>query len=65
MNKRKLKPYHGLLFFAVVMFSFYFIMAPLQMRFGMYGLAMTELLLLVMAIACAKLCRADLKKYFL
>ncbi|BFL47420.1 CPBP family intramembrane glutamic endopeptidase [Lactonifactor longoviformis] len=64
MDKRKLRPYHGLLFFAVVMFSFYFIMAPLQMQFGMYGLAMTELLLLAMAIVCVKLCRADFKEIF-
>lgn len=64
MEKRKLKPYHGLLFFVLVMLSFYLIMAPLQMKFGMYGLAMTELLLLVMAVVYALICRADLKEIF-
>ena len=46
-NRRKLKPWHGLLLFGIVMVSFYTIIAWAQMKWGMYGLALTELLSLI------------------
>ncbi len=45
-NRKKLKPWHGAVLFGIVMLSFYTIIAWAQMKWGMYGLALTELYLL-------------------
>ena len=45
-QKKRLRPVHGILLFVLVMVSYYTIIAWMQMKFGMYGLAMTELYLL-------------------
>ena len=44
-NRKKLKPWHGAVLFGIVMLSFYTIIAWAQMKWGMYGLALTELYL--------------------
>ena len=47
-QKKRLRPVHGILLFVLVMVSYYTIIAWMQMKFGMYGLAMTELYLLLL-----------------
>ena len=59
-----LKPWHGMAMFLVVMASFYTIIAWMQGKWGMYGLALTELYLLVLSIAGAKLLKQPLKTVF-
>ena len=61
----RLKPIHGILLFIAVMVSFYTIIAWAQMQWGMYGLALTELYLLALALGSAKLLKVPLKKSFL
>ena len=47
-KKKHLKPVHGIAFFLVVMLCFYTIIAWAQWTFGMSGLALTEIFLLVL-----------------
>lgn len=54
MKRRILKPWHGVVFFILIMAVFFFVCVPMQMFWGMYGVAATELLILVMAIIFAK-----------
>ena len=61
---RALKPWHGIVFFIVVMLVFFFICVPIQRWFGLYGLAITELILLIMALLFAKLMRYPFKILF-
>jgi len=61
---RQLKPYHGILVFVLEIIAFLSIMVPLQMKFGMYGVALTELLLLLIAVGYTLLLKADFKKVF-
>lgn len=63
-NRRKLKPWHGLLLFGIVMVSFYTIIAWAQMKWGMYGLALTELYLLLLSIVAVKLLKIPIKEIF-
>ncbi len=51
MDYRRLKPYHGLLLFAVVIAALVFIATPLQYNFGIIGVALTELMLLALTAA--------------
>ncbi len=44
------KPWMGVLWFFLFMAVFIFVCAPLQFRFGMTGLALTELIILIMAV---------------
>ena len=55
MRRRALKPWHGIVFFILIMAAFFFLCVPMQMYWGMYGLAATELLILVMAMIFAKI----------
>lgn len=64
MKRRVLKPWHGVVFFILVMAVFFLICAPMQMFWGMYGLAATELLILVMALIFAKVMGYPLKILF-
>lgn len=64
LQKKKLKPVHGILLFVLVMASYYTIIAWMQMKFGMYGLAMTELYLLLLSVGITVLCGADLAEVF-
>lgn len=60
----KIRPWHGIVLFALVMLSFYTIIAWAQMKWGMYGLALTELYLLFLSIFAAKLLRIPVKQIF-
>lgn len=59
-----LKPWHGMVMFLVVMASFYTIIAWIQGKWGMYGLALTELYLLLLSIVGAKLLKQPLETIF-
>lgn len=61
---KQLKPVHGILLFVVVMVSFYTIIAWAQMKWGMLGLALTELYLLALALGGAKLLKVSLREVF-
>lgn len=63
-NRKKLKPWHGAVLFGIVMLSFYTIIAWAQMKWGMYGLALTELYLLFLSIFAVKLLKIPLKEIF-
>lgn len=63
-NSRKLKPWHGVVLFGIVMLSFYTIIAWAQMKWGMYGLALTELYLLLLSILVVKLLKIPVKEIF-
>ncbi len=54
MRQKALKPWHGAVFFAIVMALFFLIGVPMQTYWGMYGLAATELLLLLLAFIFIK-----------
>ena len=54
MKRRPLKLWHGVVFFILIMAAFFFLCVPMQMYWGMYGLAATELLILFMALIFAK-----------
>lgn len=63
-EKRRLKPFHGILLFLAVMVSFYTIIAWAQMKWGMYGLALTELYLLALSVLAAKFTGSSLREIF-
>ncbi len=63
-GEKKLRPWHGIVLFGVVMLSFYTVIAWMQMKWGMYGLALTELYLLFLSIFAAKLSKIPIKQIF-
>lgn len=63
-HKKTLKPWQGILMFLLVMLSFYSIIAWMQGKWGMYGLALTELYLLLLSVAGAKLLKQPLRAIF-
>lgn len=63
-DRKELKPWQGILLFILVMVSFYTIITWVQMRYGMYGLALTELYLLLLSVGFAYICKADLRAVF-
>ena len=63
-RRRKLKPWHGIAFFLLIMLAFFTVCAYLQIRFGMYGLAATELIIFVMAGGFVLLMRVPLREVF-
>ena len=64
VRKRTLKPYHGIILFALVVVFELFGAAPIQARLGMAGVAVTELIILAMAIIPALLLKVNLKEMF-
>jgi membrane protease YdiL (CAAX protease family) len=62
--KSGLKFYNGLIIFAVVIICLIFIAAPAQLFLGIYGLAVTEILLLAIALISAKILKADMRATF-
>ena len=64
MEKKKLKPWHGIVSFVVMMVLFVLIGYPIQYKFGLIGVGITELLLLAMAIGAALIFRQNLKEVF-
>jgi membrane protease YdiL (CAAX protease family) len=63
-NGKQLKPYQGLVIFGLVILMFLFVAAPIQEKMGLYGVLLTELLILLFAILPAVLLKADLKEVF-
>ncbi len=64
IRRRKLKPWHGIVFFLLIMAVFFTVCAYLQLRFRMYGLAATELIIFVMAIIFALVMRVPMRELF-
>ena len=54
MKQRALKPWHGVVFFVIVMAIFFLIGVPIQTYLGIYGVAVTELMLLILALIFVK-----------
>ena len=64
MEQKKLKPWHGIVVFVAVMVVFVFVAIPIQAALGLFGVAITELILLAMAIGAALLFKQNLKEVF-
>lgn len=64
MEQKRLKPWVGVLFLGIVLAMAQFVCFPIQGAIGLWGLAITELILLVMAIAAALICKQNLKEVF-
>lgn len=60
----RLKPYQGLAVFILVILSSILIAAPIQRRWGIYGLALTELMILLLAVIPVILLKADPRTVF-
>lgn len=61
---KQLKPRQGIGVFILVIVVMLFVAAPIQMAFGMYGVALTEVILLLLAIIPAIVFKANLKEVF-
>lgn len=64
MEKRVLKPYHGILFFVIAIVALMFPGALMQYYWGIPGLVASELLFLILAVLYVLILRGDLKKVF-
>lgn len=64
MKQRALEPWQGTAFFAIVMMALLIVGAPMQMAWGLYGVAATEILLLILAIIFVKVMGYPLKTLF-
>ena len=64
MERKKLKPWHGIVSFVVMMVLFVLVGVPIQAKLGLFGVAITELMLLVMAIAATLIFKQNLKEVF-
>ena len=56
------KVWMGIVWFAIVMVVFVFVAAPIQYALGMWGVAITEIILLLMAVLPAIILKWDIKK---
>jgi len=63
-ERKPLSPLHGIMIFIITIILLIFVAAPLQMYLKMTGLALTELILLVVAVVPALLLKQDLKQVF-
>lgn len=59
-----LRAYHGVILAILFVLMMLFVATPIQMKFGMYGVAITELIVLAMGIISAIVVKADLKEVF-
>lgn len=64
MEQKRLKPWHGIVAFVGIMLVFIFIGIPIQAELGLIGVAVTELMLLAMAIGAALIFKQNLKEVF-
>lgn len=64
MKQKALEPWQGTAFFAIVMMSLLIVGAPMQIAWGLYGVAATEILLLILAIIFVKVMGYPLKTLF-
>lgn len=63
-KKKTLRPWQGVAFFLVVMAAFFAVCVPMQAAWGIYGLALTELLLLVLSLLFALAVRRPIREIF-
>ena len=63
-EKKTLRPWQGIVFFLVVMAAFFAVCVPVQMAWGIYGLALTELLILALALLFALAVRRPWREIF-
>ncbi len=63
-HQSSLKPWHGILAFVAMMIIFIIVAPPIQRKLGLIGVAITELILLAMAIGAALIFRQNLKEVF-
>ncbi len=63
-SRRNLNPLYGIGLFLIIMILFIFVFAPLQYKFGMTGLALTELGLLLVTLLFTKLCGQGFREVF-
>lgn len=63
-SKKMVKPISGIIVFLLVMVFFIFGAVPIQTKLGMYGVALTELIILVISIASAFVLKIDFKEAF-
>lgn len=64
MERKQLKPWHGIAGFIIMMIIFIVVAIPVQGYFGLIGVGITELLLLAMAFIAAKVTKQDFKEVF-
>jgi membrane protease YdiL (CAAX protease family) len=66
MNKeyKQLKPYQGIVVFVLSVFMLLFIAVPIQIKWGMYGVLLTEVFILLLGVLPAIVLKADLKEIF-
>lgn len=64
MEHKRLKPWHGIVSFVVMMVIFLAIAFPIQTKFGLLGVGITELILLAMAIGATLIFKQNLKEVF-
>lgn len=59
-----LRFYHGLIIFAVVLLCMFLIASPAQYFLGVYGLAITEFMFIIIAFISAKVLKTDFRNVF-
>lgn len=64
VKKLEIRPYHGIILFVIEIAVFIFICVPLQLNFGMLGLALTELILLLLAVIPVRAAKNSIKEVF-
>jgi membrane protease YdiL (CAAX protease family) len=64
ITTKQLKPYQGITVFILVILSILFVAAPIQRKWGMYGVALTELIILLLAVIPAIILKINLKEIF-
>lgn len=64
MEKRELRPVHGIIFYIISLLALMFPGAMMQYYFGIPGLIATELMYLILAVGYVLLLRGDLKTVF-
>lgn len=64
IETKQLKPYQGIAVFILVILMMLFAAVPIQRKWGMYGVAITELLILLLGVVPAILLKVNLKEIF-
>ena len=61
---KQLKPYQGVIVFILVILFIIFIATPIQLAWGLYGVAVTEVIILLFAIIPAIILKTNLREMF-
>lgn len=64
MEQKRMKPWQGIVSFVVMMIVFVAVAVPIQGSLGLIGVAITELILLAMAIGAALIFKQSLREVF-